>query len=164
LLADLHGKVDLIVQVFTSWPMEEFPTASVQIGKGKHFNKGLTQHKSRRRRESRTGYLPAVTRSHGIYTQTQRLSHFSMWEEPPNIPAHFHVKNRRDRVLKGTVPKAFRQRKGHCARFLLAPNSIKQVKERGKRESSAKKIKTCHHSSHGLVGVSSNLYRVETLE
>jgi hypothetical protein len=42
-------------------------------------------------------------------------------------------------MLKGTVPKAFRQRKGHCARFLLAPNSIKQVKERGKHESNAKK-------------------------
>lgn len=36
---DVSGLSNLIVQVFTSWPMEEFPTASVQIGKGKHFNK-----------------------------------------------------------------------------------------------------------------------------
>jgi hypothetical protein len=52
-------------------------------------------------------------------------------------------------MLKGTVPKAFRQRKGHCARFLLAPNSIKQVKERGKRESNAKK-KSKHAAIHRM--------------
>ena len=36
-------------------------------------------------------------------------------------------------------------------------------KKEGKPESNAK-IKTCHHSAHGLVGASNNLYQVETSE
>jgi hypothetical protein len=72
--------------------MEEFPQHRPDwqrksiLTKGSH-NMCLAEEENRERGISRplqevVAYIP----------KTQRLSHFSMWEEPPNIPAHFHVK------------------------------------------------------------------------